>query len=450
MSVSTKNKYDDERFFGQYSQMSRSVQGLRGAGEWHELKKMLPDFNGKRVLDLGCGFGWHCLYAIERGATFALGIDLSGKMLDKAREINPSPSIEYKRIAIEDFDFAPNSFDIVISSLTFHYLESFDTVCTEVYKCLTEEGVFVFSVEHPVFTAYGNQDWIYDSEGKPAHWPVDHYFQEGVRDARRTSPSDDVAYRRSKELKKSVSLWLKRCLFRVLAKPRIKNKKDMKQQDAALVCFSGGQDSTTCLFWAKKHFSRVEAVCFTYGQKHSLEIEVARKIAADADVPFQLLDVSLISQLDPNCSLTNASIEMDQEKPEDSYPNTFVPGRNMVFLTFAAILARGKGIYHLVTGVSEADYSGYPDCRDTFVRSLNVTLNLAMDEQFVIHTPLMDRDKSEVWELSDELGVFDLVRTQTLTCYNGVMAEGCGHCPACKLRKDGLEKYLKRKEENQK
>ena len=175
-------------------------------------------------------------------------------------------------------------------------------------------------------------------------------------------------------------MWLKRCLFRVLAKPRIKNKKDMKQQDAALVCFSGGQDSTTCLFWAKKHFSRV----------------VARKIAADADVPFQLLDVSLISQLDPNCSLTNASIEMDQEKPEDSYPNTFVPGRNMVFLTFAAILARGKGIYHLVTGVSEADYSGYPDCRDTFVRSLNVTLNLAMDEQFVIHTPLMDRDKSEV------------------------------------------------------
>ena len=101
---------------------------------------------------------------------------------------------------------------------------------------------------------------------------------------------------------------------------------------------------------------------------------------------------------------------MDQEKPADSYPNTFVPGRNMVFLTFAAILARSKGIFNLVTGVSEADFSGYPDCRDTFVRSLNVTLNLAMDEQFVIHTPLMDRDKSEVWELADELGVFDLVR----------------------------------------
>ena len=135
------------------------------------------------------------------------------------------------------------------------------------------------------------------------------------------------------------------------------------KKEAALVCFSGGQDSTTCLFWAKKHFSRVEAVCFTYGQKHSLEIEVARKIAADADVPFQLLDVSLISQLDPNCSLTNTGISMDQEKPADSYPNTFVPGRNMVFLTFAAILARSKGIFNLVTGVSEADFSGYPDCR---------------------------------------------------------------------------------------
>lgn len=219
----------------------------------------------------------------------------------------------------------------------------------------------------------------------------------------------------------------------------------MKQQEAALVCFSGGQDSTTCLFWAKKHFKRVEAVCFTYGQKHSQEIEVARKIATDAHVPFQLLDVSLISQLDPNCSLTNNSITMDQDKPADSYPNTFVPGRNMVFLTFAAILARGKGIRHLVTGVSEADFSGYPDCRDTFIRSLNVTLNLAMDDHFVVHTPLMNRNKSEVWELSDELGVFELVRTQTLTCYNGVPADGCGHCPACKLRHDGLEQYLERK-----
>lgn len=212
-----------------------------------------------------------------------------------------------------------------------------------------------------------------------------------------------------------------------------------------MVCFSGGQDSTTCLFWAKKHFSHVEAVCFTYGQKHSQEVEVARQIATDANVPFHLLDVSLISQLDTNCSLTNSLIEMDAEKPQDSYPNTFVPGRNMVFLTFAAILARAHGIYNLVTGVSEADFSGYPDCRDTFIRSLNVTLNLAIDEQFVIHTPLMNLDKCGVWELSDQLGVFDLVRNKTLTCYNGVIADGCGHCPACTLRNKGLQQYLAKK-----
>lgn len=219
----------------------------------------------------------------------------------------------------------------------------------------------------------------------------------------------------------------------------------MKNKNAAMVCFSGGQDSTTCLFWAKKHFSHVEAVCFTYGQKHSQEVEVARQIATDANVPFHLLDVSLISQLDTNCSLTNSSIEMDAEKPQDSYPNTFVPGRNMVFLTFAAILARAHGIYNLVTGVSEADFSGYPDCGDTFIRSLNVTLNLAIDEQFVIHTPLMNLDKCGVWELSDQLGVFDLVRNKTLTCYNGVIADGCGHCPACTLRNKGLQQYLAKK-----
>lgn len=218
----------------------------------------------------------------------------------------------------------------------------------------------------------------------------------------------------------------------------------MKHTDAALVCFSGGQDSTTCLFWALKHFTRVETVCFTYGQKHSLEVERARIIAADAGVPFELLDISLIGQLAPN-SLTDPTMEMDQEKPADSYPNTFVPGRNLLFLTFAAILARKKGIFNLVAGVSEADYSGYPDCRDTFIRSLNVTLNLAMDEHFVLHTPLMHLDKSAVWELSDELGVMDLVREQTLTCYNGIPADGCGHCPACTLRRKGLETYLHRR-----
>ena len=219
----------------------------------------------------------------------------------------------------------------------------------------------------------------------------------------------------------------------------------MKENNAAMVCFSGGQDSTTCLFWAKKHFSHVEAVCFTYGQKHSQEVEVARKIAAEAQVPFHLLDVSLISQLDPNCSLINGTIQMDEEKPADSYPNTFVPGRNMVFLTFVAILARSKGIRHIVTGVSQTDYSGYPDCRDAFIKSLNVTLNLAMDYQFVLHTPLMWLDKAETWALADELGILDLVRRDTMTCYNGIPGDGCGHCPACKLRREGLEKYLSMK-----
>ena len=215
----------------------------------------------------------------------------------------------------------------------------------------------------------------------------------------------------------------------------------MEKKNAALVCFSGGQDSTTCLYWAKKRFEYVEAVIFEYGQRHVNEVEIAEKLAAEAGVSCQILDLSLLSQLAPN-SLTDNTIVMDEEKPADSYPNTFVPGRNMLFLSFAAVLARSHGIFNIVTGVSEADYSGYPDCRDTFIRSLNVTLNLAMDEQFILHTPLMYRDKSEVWALADELGIFDLVRTQTLTCYNGIPADGCGRCPACKLRKAGLDKYL--------
>lgn len=218
----------------------------------------------------------------------------------------------------------------------------------------------------------------------------------------------------------------------------------MEKEEAALVCLSGGQDSTTCLYWALSRFKSVSAVCFTYGQKHSLEVEFARNIAEKANVAFELLDVSLISQLADN-SLTNTSIAMDDEQPEGSFPNTFVPGRNLVFMSFVAIMAYQKGIRHLVTGVSEADFSGYPDCRDTFIRSLNVTLNLAMDKQFIIHTPLMNRNKAEVWALADELGIFDLVRNETLTCYNGVPADGCGHCPSCKLRRNGLETYLQTK-----
>lgn len=218
----------------------------------------------------------------------------------------------------------------------------------------------------------------------------------------------------------------------------------MKQNESALVCLSGGQDSTTCLYWALKNFDHVEAVCFSYGQKHSLEVEVARRIAEKADVEFSLLDLSLLGQMTHN-ALTDTSVVMDKEKPADALPNTFVPGRNMLFLTLAAVKAYEKGIRNLVTGVSQTDFSGYPDCRDTFIRSLNVSLNLAMDYQFVIHTPLMWLDKEQEWELADELGVFDLVRNETLTCYNGVMADGCGECPACKLRRAGLERYLRRR-----
>jgi 7-cyano-7-deazaguanine synthase len=214
----------------------------------------------------------------------------------------------------------------------------------------------------------------------------------------------------------------------------------MQNNQSALVLHSGGQDSTTCLFWALQKFKEVRTLCITYGQRHSLEVEVAQKIAQEAGVPFQVLDAGVISQLADN-SLTNHAIVMDQEKPADSYPNTFVPGRNLFFLTFAAVIARSHGIKNIVTGVSQADYSGYPDCRDTFIRSANTTLNLAMDEQFIIHTPLMWLSKAETWALADELGVFEIVKRNTLTCYNGVIAEGCGHCPACKLRNEGLKQY---------
>lgn len=214
--------------------------------------------------------------------------------------------------------------------------------------------------------------------------------------------------------------------------------------DKVLVVFSGGQDSTTCLFWAKREFKEVYAVSYRYGQKHEIEVVLAQKIAEKAGVPFEVMDIPLVGQLGHN-SLTDSSMVMDQEVPEKGLPNTFVPGRNMFFLSIAAVYARERGIRHLVTGVSQTDYSGYPDCRDAFIKSLNVTLNLAMDCQFVLHTPLMWIDKAQTWELADQLGVLDLVRNDTLTCYNGIQGDGCGHCPSCKLRNQGLQKYLAQK-----
>lgn len=208
------------------------------------------------------------------------------------------------------------------------------------------------------------------------------------------------------------------------------------QHEKALVVFSGGQDSTTCLFWAKQQFSHVEAVTFAYGQRHDAEIEVAKDIAAELDVPHHILDLSLLGQLTSN-ALTRHDLDIDNA----DVPNTFVDGRNHLFLSFAAVMAKQLGMHHIVTGVCETDFSGYPDCRDQFIKSLNVTLNLAMDYPFVIDTPLMWLDKKETWALADELGAFDYVKERTLTCYNGVIGSGCGECPACKLRQNGLTAY---------
>lgn len=217
----------------------------------------------------------------------------------------------------------------------------------------------------------------------------------------------------------------------------------MMKKEKAVVVFSGGQDSTTCLFWALKQFDEVEAVTFDYGQRHRLEIEVAASIAKELGISHTVLDMSLLNQLAPN-ALTRSDIAIEQK--EGQLPSTFVDGRNLLFLSFAAVLAKQKGARHLVTGVCETDFSGYPDCRDIFIKSLNVTLNLAMDYQFVIHTPLMWLTKAQTWKLADELGAFEFVRTKTLTCYNGIIADGCGECPACVLRRRGLEEYMKEKE----
>lgn len=178
-----QNKYDDNIFFDKYSNMERSKKGLDGAGEWHELKKMLPDFQGKRVLDLGCGFGWHCQFAIENGAKSVIGIDISEKMLSEAKNKTKSEYIQYICMPIEDINFSANSFDVVISSLALHYIQSFEDILSKISKCLSNGGDFVFSVEHPIFTAQGIQDWYYDNYGNILHWPVDQYFTEGMRKA---------------------------------------------------------------------------------------------------------------------------------------------------------------------------------------------------------------------------------------------------------------------------
>ena len=192
----------------------------------------------------------------------------------------------------------------------------------------------------------------------------------------------------------------------------------------AIVIFSGGQDSTTCLFQAIAEYGKenIEAITFQYGQRHAIELEKARAITHNA-----LMD-------------EQAHIE----QKDNELPNTFVDGRNALFLLYAAIYAKGQGIQDIITGVCETDFSGYPDCRDVFIKSMNVTLNLAMDYQFNIKTPLMYLTKAQTWQLADELGVLDYVQKHTHTCYEGIEG-GCGKCPSCILRNKGLKKYLTQK-----
>lgn len=178
-----ENKYDQPLFFEKYSQMARSKDGLLAAGEWDTLKDLLPALEGTRMLDLGCGYGWHCIYAMEQGASSAVGIDISEKMLQVARNKTPYAQVEYQCVAMEDFTAAADSFDLVLSSLALHYIESFEQIAKMVAGVLKPGGSFVFSVEHPVFTAYGSQDWHYDENGAIMHFPVDNYYYEGVRTA---------------------------------------------------------------------------------------------------------------------------------------------------------------------------------------------------------------------------------------------------------------------------
>ena len=218
----------------------------------------------------------------------------------------------------------------------------------------------------------------------------------------------------------------------------------MNKPKKAVVIFSGGQDSTTCLFQAIKELGKenVEVITFQYGQRHVIELEKAKWIAQDLGVKQTLIDTSVIKAITSNALMSESEI-----KQEGNTPNTFVDGRNALFLLYTAIYAKGQGIQTIFTGVCETDFSGYPDCRDVFIKSMNVTLNLAMDYNFNIRTPLMYLTKKETWALADELGAFDYIREHTHTCYLGVEG-GCHTCPSCILREKGLNEYLAEKEQN--
>lgn len=232
-----------------------------------------------------------------------------------------------------------------------------------------------------------------------------------------------------------------------------------KRQGAAMVLFSGGQDSATCLAWALSRFDRVETIGFDYGQRHRVELECRREVLEKIGAfrpewqnrlgEDRLLDMSLLGQIS-DCALTR---EKAVEFEANGVPNTFVPGRNLLFFTFAAAVAYRRGIGTLVGGMCETDYSGYADCRDNTLKSLQVSLSLGLDLPLVIEAPLMRLSKADTWALAEELGgrgLVDLIRFDTHTCYMGDHTHrhewgyGCGECPACLLRARGWEEYARR------
>jgi len=210
------------------------------------------------------------------------------------------------------------------------------------------------------------------------------------------------------------------------------------ENNNALVLLSGGQDSTTCLYWAINRFGRaaVNALSFDYGQRHRMELECAAAIAVDAGVPHDCLPIDTFTALGGD-ALTDPAIDVQDEiNPDSGLPNTFVPGRNLIFLTFAAAFAYQRRIGHLVTGVAQTDYSGYPDCRETTLQSLQQSIQLGMESEIEIHAPLMQLSKKETVELARDLGALEAMAL-THTCYNGVRPP-CGECPSCQLRAKGF------------
>lgn len=214
----------------------------------------------------------------------------------------------------------------------------------------------------------------------------------------------------------------------------------------AVVVFSGGQDSTTCLIQALQQFDEVHGITFDYGQRHREEIDIAKSLGKKLKLAsHKVMDVTLLNELAIS-ALTRDAIPVSNELMENGLPNTFVPGRNILFLTLAGIYAYQLGAGVVITGVCETDFSGYPDCRNDFVKAMQAALEQGMDKQLTIQTPLMWLDKAETWALADKYQSLELIRDETLTCYNGIKGSGCGTCPACLLRKRGLEEYLADKE----